>query len=113
MLETPKGDDHWLPQWNYVAFKARFNADAAKGIQETYAFVIDGYPHYVVVDDGTMRMFEGEMPNAVFTLTASRECFLGVITGEQTFEEAIARGDITLEGDGAAFERCGRIFGNG
>lgn len=112
LLETPKGNDHWFPQWNHVAFKARFQADAAKGVKEAYAFVIDGYPHYVVVNDGSMRTFEGEAPNAAFTLTASRECFLGVITGEQTFEEAIACGNITLEGGVAAFERCGRILGN-
>jgi len=110
LLEMPRGDDHWLPQWNHMAFKARFNADAALGVQETYAFVIDGYPHYVVVDDGTMRTFEGETPNAAFTLTASRAHFLSVITGESIFEEAIARGDILLEGDVAAFARCGCIF---
>lgn len=111
LLETPRGEDHWLPQWNHVAFKARFNADAAMGVQETYAFVIDGYPHYVVVDDGTMRTFEGGAPQAAFTLTTDRESFLSVIEGERTFEEAIGRGDMRLEGDVEAFERCGRIFG--
>ena len=112
LLENPRGDDHWLPQWNHVAFKARFHADAAKGVTETYAFVIDGYPHYVVVDDGVMNTFEGVSPQAAFTLTTDRESFLSVVEGERTFEAAIASGDMKLEGDAAAFERCGRIFGS-
>lgn len=111
LLETPREGDHWLPQWNAIAFKARFDPDVAQGIQETYAFVIDGYPHYVVVSDGTVKTFEGIAPQAVFTLRADRESFLGVIEGERTFEEAIQAGDMTLEGDVEAFGRCGRIFG--
>lgn len=112
LLEVPREDDHWLPHWNAIAFKARFNPEASKGVQETYAFVVDGYPHYVVVDNGTVDTFEGVAPQAVFTLTADRDGFLSVIEGERTFEEAIQAGDMTLEGDVEAFGRCGRIFGS-
>ncbi|MBT3601755.1 MAG: transcriptional regulator [Candidatus Latescibacteria bacterium] len=110
LLDAPREDDHWLPQWNAIAFKARFDPEAAKGVREIYAFVVDGYPHYVVVDDGTVETFEGVAPQAVFTLMADRESFLSVIEGEQTFEDAIGVGDMILEGDVEAFARCGRIF---
>jgi putative sterol carrier protein len=97
-------------KWNHIAFYARFNTEAAKNIHETYAFNIDGYPHYAVVDGGTMISFEGCAPNPAFTLTTSSEIFLSVLEGQNTFVNTIASGDMTLEGNLEALQRCMTIF---
>ncbi len=57
-----------------------------------------------------LRSVKGRLdPNANVTLTLTRLTLLSVIGGDTTFLDAIQKGDITIEGDGAALLK---IFGH-
>lgn len=59
LLATPRQKDHWQPQWNHIALKARFNPQEAAGLSATYAFEIGGYPHYSVIKRRCACEFRG------------------------------------------------------
>ena len=110
LLAAPRQNDHWQPQWNHVALKARFNPQEAAGLSATYAFEIGGYPHYAVVKDGALATFEGTAPNPDLLLKASDEDFLRVVRGELNLKEAIQSGLISVEGSGESLLRMAKVF---
>ena len=110
LLAAPRQNDHWQPQWNHVALKARFNPQEAAGLSATYAFEIGGYPHYAVVKDGALATFEGTAPNPDLLLKASDEDFLRVVEGELNLKEAIQSGLISVEGSGESLLRMAKVF---
>jgi DNA-binding HxlR family transcriptional regulator/putative sterol carrier protein len=107
-LANPRAEDHWQPQWNHVALKARFNAIEANDIDATYAFEIGGYPHYAVIRDGIVETYEGTAPNPDLVLKASNEDFLRIVEGELNIKEAVQSGAVT--GSGEALLRMAKIF---
>lgn len=110
LLDAPRDHDHWQPQWNHVALKARFNPQEAKGLHATYAFEIGGYPHYAVVKDGALATYEGTAPDPDLVVRASNENFLRVVEGELNLKEAIQRGVISVEGTGEVLLQMARVF---
>ncbi len=110
LLTTPRQNDHWQPQWNHVALKARFNPQEAADLSAIYAFEISGYPHYAVVKDGALATFEGTAPNPDLLLKASDEDFLRVVQGELNLKEAIQSGILSVEGSGESLLRMAKVF---
>jgi len=110
LLDTPRRNDHWLPQWNHVTLKARFNPHQAIGLNATYAFEIGGYPHYAAIRDGKLATFEGITPNPDLLLKASNENFLRVLEGQLNLKEAIQAGLISLEGSGESMLQMVKVF---
>lgn len=110
LLEEPRRDALWLPQWNHVALRARFNPDMAMDVDATYAFLIDDYPHYAVIKNGELTICEGQPADPAFILKARSDDFVRVLEGELSMEEAIANGTFILEGAPEALQRCMQIF---
>ncbi len=110
LLDQPRRNDRWQPQWNHVALKARFNPAAATDLDEPYAFVIDGYPHYAVVRHGTVATYEGLPPDPAFTLHATSDDFVQVLEGTLDLQQAIGSSKIIIEGAPEALRRCLQAF---
>ena len=110
LLEIPRAQDQWEPQWNPLALRARFNSREADGISATYAFEIGGYPHCAVIREGALHIYEGILPDPDLLIRASSDDFLRVIEGELNFKEAMQQGMIEVEGAGEALLQMARLF---
>ena len=110
LLNAPRDQDHWQPQWNHVALKARFNPQEAIGLNATYAFDIGGYPHYALIKDGALTTYEGTAPHPDLLLKASDDDFLRVVEGELNLKQAIQSGVIAVEGTGESLLRMAKVF---
>lgn len=104
-------DDAWSPQWNALAFQARFRPEACQTRDEKYGFAIDDYHHTVHVDHGRMAFFETLREDCAFVLSCTASIFQAVFAdGSLSLETALEGNDMVLNGDPAAFQRCLSIF---
>jgi DNA-binding HxlR family transcriptional regulator len=97
---------HWL----VLALRAQFEPQAAKGVEESYEFRLEGdevLRFDVSNGTGTARMGPAEHPAVV--ISADADTFVELSRGLITPAVAIARG-ASIEGEPAALERLGRIL---
>jgi putative sterol carrier protein len=79
---------------------AKFNADAAAGLDLVFQFNIeDGENYYVIVKDGTCDVQKGDDANANVTLIMNTETFVGIMSGETDGMQAFMGGKLRTEGD--------------
>ena len=102
--------DRLLPSTLFVAMRARFRSDLARGLQETYEFHVDRHVFEVVVDDGACRTREGQAhaPDAVFTMEV--RTLYAMLREGLSAEEAIANGRVEVKGDPKLLARWAQLF---
>jgi DNA-binding HxlR family transcriptional regulator len=97
---------HWL----VLALRARFDANAASGVDESYEFSIPGDGTVrLEVADGVGRSSLGPAVDPAVRISADADTLVALTGGAITGSEAIARG-AQIEGDAAAIERMGAIL---
>jgi len=111
-LGAPDAELAWRPDWTVVALRGRFDATAARGVDEAYQFVIDGQPFWARVRNGELDTGLGHVDAPAVAVTASRASFLAVAAGEVQPEQALAAGDYRIDGDPEALGRAAAIFPN-
>ncbi|WP_426417469.1 SCP2 sterol-binding domain-containing protein [Aestuariirhabdus sp. LZHN29] len=80
--------------------KAKFNADAASGLDVVFQFDIeDGDTYNVTVKDGTCDVASGAHDAPSVTLIMSSETLIGIMTGETDGMQAFMSGQLRAEGD--------------
>ena len=84
--------------------------EAAQGVKETYEFRIDDDTFHVRVNDGEVSVREGAVPDPDLVITSDFTTFLAIGKGETTGTDAVARGEVQVEGDPAAAQRCEAIL---
>jgi len=84
--------------------------EAAEGVKETYEFRIDDDTFHVRVNDGDVSIREGAVPDPDLVITSDFTTFLAIGKGETSGTEAVARGEVQVEGDPAAAQRCEAIL---
>jgi DNA-binding HxlR family transcriptional regulator len=95
---------HWL----VLALRARFDAQAAEGIDESYELAIDG-DNAVHIDTGTGEAKLGPAPDPAVRIAADAETLAALTGGAITSEEATHRG-ARIEGDADAVERMRAVL---
>jgi len=79
---------------------AKFNADAAAGLDLVFQFNIeDGENYYVIVKDSTCDVQQGNDANANVTLIMDTDTFVGIMSGETDGMQAFMGGKLRTEGD--------------
>lgn len=110
-LLLEKGEDLWRPEWNVLALKARFQGHLARDFNATLLLEIDGYSHYLVVEDGSLSIHEGVPPKADVRVSTTGETFLALFhKGTISLAEAEQAGRVEVEGDRALLARIGTVF---
>lgn len=110
-LLTERGpDEAWRPEWSILAMQATFRPGEAAGVEEEYAFVVDGEAFHARVEDGSVSTGMGTGRDPAMILNTDAETFLAVANGTMSIEEAVATGRFEIAGDPEALERCARIF---
>jgi DNA-binding HxlR family transcriptional regulator/putative sterol carrier protein len=97
-------------RWAAVGMAAFADREAAKGISETYQFLVGRSAFHITLDDGSIAVKDGRTQDPAVTLTVDEHTWADIASGEITASSAAATGALTTAGDRQAAKRLGRIF---
>ena len=98
------------PRWAAVGMTVLGDREAAKGLSETYQFVVGRSSFYFTVDDGAIRVCDGRAKDPVVTWTTDEDTWADIASGKITASSAAATGALTVAGDPQATKRLRKIF---
>ena len=93
-----------------VAMAGLADRDAAKGVSETYQYLVGDSAFHFAVDDGSIEVHDGRAEDPAVTWTTDEETWADIATGRTTFSPAVATGALTVAGDPHAVDRLRKIF---
>jgi len=109
-IGPPDPDDELYPEWGVNALPALFDADAARGLTETYVLVVDGDAFSAQVVNGSLEATIGAAEEADVVVEVDMETFFGLASGELTPRDAVKSGRAHVQGNLEALERCFRVL---
>jgi DNA-binding HxlR family transcriptional regulator len=109
-LGPPGPDDELYPEWGVNAFQALFNAEAARGVTETYVLNIDGDVFTARIAGGSLDAHVGADDDADVVVELDIATFFALTGGELDPADALEQGRVRLEGDAEVFARCFRVL---
>jgi DNA-binding HxlR family transcriptional regulator/putative sterol carrier protein len=93
-----------------VGMAALADREAAKGVSETYQFLVGPSAFHFTVDDGSIRPADGWAQDPAVVLTTDEETWADIASGKITASSATATGALTIDGEPQAVKRLGKIF---
>jgi len=108
-LGPPTKDDLY-EDWGLNALPAIFNAEAARGLTETYVLKIGEDVFTARIVDGVLEPSLGAAPDADLVVETDAETFFLLCAGQLEPKDAVKSGRARIEGDRALFERCFRVL---
>jgi DNA-binding HxlR family transcriptional regulator len=98
---------YWLP-----AIQAAVRPDAlGPDVHDTYEFRVGDESIVVTAEAGAVRVTAGAVDDPDVILTMDHVTFARIARGRLTSLEAMERGQLKVEGDAGAAERCAQLFG--
>lgn len=102
--------ESFRPHWAALAMRTFADRDAARGVSETYQYVVGPTAFHFLVEDGSIELRYGRAPHPAVTLITDEETWADMASGATTASSAAAAGRLTLLGDRKAVARLARIF---
>jgi DNA-binding HxlR family transcriptional regulator/putative sterol carrier protein len=102
--------ESFRPRWAAVAMAGLADPEAAKGVRESYQYLVGGSAFHFSVDDGSIRVHDGEVADPAVVVTTDDDTWADVVSGRTTASSAVAAGALTIAGDPQAWKRLRRIF---
>jgi DNA-binding HxlR family transcriptional regulator/putative sterol carrier protein len=109
-LEPRDESDTTHPGWFFVSIRATFRPELARDLRETYEFRIDGVPFEARVDRGRARTRQGHATDPDLVVTTDLDTFLGLLSQQLSPRQAVAAGNVGVEGDESALDRFVELF---
>jgi len=109
-IGPPGPDDELYPEWGVNALPALFDANAARGLTETYTLVVDGDAFTARVVDGSLEATMGAAKDADVVVEVNMETFFGLASGELAPRNAVKSGRAKVRGSLDALERCFQVL---
>jgi DNA-binding HxlR family transcriptional regulator len=109
-IGPPGPDDELYPEWGMNALAALFNAEAARGLTETYALVVEGDAFTARIVDGALEATMGAADDADVVVEVDMETFFGLTSGELAPKDAVKSGRARVQGDLETLERCFQVL---
>src|SRR5205823_10529964 len=109
-LGPPGPEEVLYPEWGVNALRALFNADAARGLTETYVLEIDDDVFTARLVNGSLEPSVGAADDADLVVGLDMETLFALTGGELEPREAVESGRVRLEGELEALERCFRVL---
>ena len=97
-------------RWAAVGMAVLADRDAAKGVSETYQYLVGGSAFYFTVDDESIEVHDGRTEDPAVTLTTDEQTWADIASGEIAASSAVTAGALTVSGDRRAAKRLGKIF---
>jgi DNA-binding HxlR family transcriptional regulator len=94
-----------------LTLKTFFRPERAQGINETYELRVDSEVLQAQINNGDIRVQQGEMLRADVVFYTDMSAYLGLLAGQIDPEKAIASGMIRIKGDPGALRRFLNICG--
>jgi putative sterol carrier protein len=94
----------------FEGLESRIDPSKTAGLSNTYLFDIDGQQWTVAVDDGTVKVTEGDAGGADCTISASEETFERIASGDQNATSAYMTGKLKVKGDMGAAMKLQKLF---
>lgn len=98
------------PHWLMVAFKAAFQPEQAKDVEETFEVESDGFLFNARIANGRFLSKQGATENPAFRLTATDATLTAIIENELDWDTAFRKNRATLKGSKRAFARVLRCL---
>jgi DNA-binding HxlR family transcriptional regulator/putative sterol carrier protein len=109
-LGERQSGESFRARWPAVAMVGLADYEAAKGISETYQYLIGDSAFHFIVDDGSIELRDGRAEDSSVVVTTDEETWADIATGKTTASTATASGALRVEGDRQAVKRLGKIF---
>jgi DNA-binding HxlR family transcriptional regulator/putative sterol carrier protein len=84
--------------------------EAAKGVRETYQYIIGDASFHFKVDDGSIEVRDGRAEDASVVVTTDEDTWMDILSGKITASSAVATGALVVAGDRQSSKRLGKIF---
>lgn len=97
-------------RWAAVGMASLADRDAARGVDETYQYVVGDSTWHFVVEDGAIEVHDGPAADPVVVVTTDEKTWADIVAGKTRASEASANGALNVAGDRRAVKRLGRIF---
>ena len=105
-----KPGETFRARWPAVAMAGLADREAAKGVTETYQFLVGDSAFHFTVDDGAIDLNDGQAETPAVTWTTDDETWADIASGKLTASSAAATGALTVVGDPQATKRLRKIF---
>jgi DNA-binding HxlR family transcriptional regulator len=109
-LGPPLPEDELYPEWGVNALPALFNAEAARGLTETYVFAVGSDTFTARIENGDLHACVEAAENADLRVETDMDTFFGLASGDLSPSDAVATGRVKIEGDPAVLERCFNVL---
>ena len=97
-------------RWPAVAMVGLADREAAKGVSETYQYVVGDSAFHFTVDDGSIELRDGRAEDPSVVWTTDEDTWADIVSGKTTASAAAATGALTVTGDEQAVKRLRKIF---
>ena len=97
-------------RWPAVGMAGLADREAAKGISETYQYLVGDSAFHFIVDDGSIEVHDGRAEHPSVVVTTDEETWADIASGKTVASSAAATGALTVAGDPRAVKRLGKIF---
>ena len=109
-LGDRKPTESFRARWAALAMATFANREAARGVSETYQYLVGRSAFHFTVDDGSIQLHDGRAQDPAVALTTDEETWADIASGKITASSAAATGALTVAGDPQAAKRLGKIF---
>lgn len=109
-MGEPQSAETFHARWSAVGMAAVADLEGARGVSETYQYLIGESAFHFVVDDGSIDVRDGEASDPTVVVTTDEDTWSDIVTGKISARDAAADGALTVQGDPEAAKRLGKIF---
>jgi DNA-binding HxlR family transcriptional regulator/putative sterol carrier protein len=109
-LGERKPGESFRARWPAVAMAGLADREAAKGVSESYQYLVGDSAFHFTVDDGSIQLHDGRVQDPAVTWTTDEETWVDIASGKITASSAAAAGALTVAGDAEAAKRLRKIF---
>jgi DNA-binding HxlR family transcriptional regulator/putative sterol carrier protein len=109
-IDEPGKGEAFEPGWAVLGMEAIFDPAGAKGVNAVFEFRIGDEVLHARIEDGEIdsRYGPAERPDAV--ITATRDQFAELASGQRRLSDAVAAGSVEVAGDRSAVAEMKRVF---
>jgi DNA-binding HxlR family transcriptional regulator/putative sterol carrier protein len=100
-------------RWPAVAMAGLADRQAARGVSESYQYLIGDSAFHFTVNDGSIELHDGRAQDSAVTLATDEDTWADIASGKITASSAAATGALTVAGDPEAAKRLGKIVARG
>ena len=109
LVEREPGES-FRARWAAVAMASLADLEAAKGVSETYQYVVGDTAFHFTVEDGSIRLHDGRAEDPAVVVTTDEQTLADLASGNLAAPSATATGALTVAGDRPATKRLGKIL---